>query len=224
MRLLIVDDHALLAESLAAALACPETDVTIVPSPNLERVLAIAEVERPEVVLLDLELGDDVGRSTAVVPSLVELGACVVVLTGSTDGVALAECIEAGAAGIVGKNHGFTGLVEMLDRVIAGDTSMFERQRHELLFALRRHRSELQARTAPLRSLTRRECEVLAGLERGRNAQELADEMYVSLATVRSQIQSILRKLDVSSQLAAVAEARRAGFDFSGYEDQALTS
>jgi two-component system, NarL family, nitrate/nitrite response regulator NarL len=57
-----------------------------------------------------------------------------------------------------------------------------------------------------------REAEVLRGLIEGRSVDELAQEAFVSIATVRSQVRAILRKLGVTSQLAAVGLARRAGW------------
>jgi two-component system, NarL family, nitrate/nitrite response regulator NarL len=67
---------------------------------------------------------------------------------------------------------------------------------------------------AAFEHLTRREREVLIGLMRGATAGEISKENYVSLPTVRSQIRSILCKLGVNSQLAAVAFAYRSGWPF----------
>jgi two-component system nitrate/nitrite response regulator NarL len=206
MRMLVVDDHGLLAEGLAV-----DVETRVLPAPDGASILATASEWHPHLVLLDLDLGEGVGRSTPFVGALVAGGATVVMLTGVTDPVALGECIEAGATGVLSKRLGFRELLDTLARIVAGDTHTFARQRQELLAALRAARAEQAERMAPLASLTRREREVLAGLVEGRSAQELATEMFVSVATIRSQIKAILRKLGVNSQLAAVAEARRAG-------------
>ena len=65
---------------------------------------------------------------------------------------------------------------------------------------------------APFADLTPREASVLGGMLDGLSAEQIAERDFVSLATVRTQIQSVLRKLGVTSQLAAVAAARRAGW------------
>lgn len=213
VRMLIVDDHGLLAEGLAGAVSELGVDTFVVSPPVPEEILALAAEQRPALVVLDLDLGSPVGRSTPLIAPLVSEGASVVMLTGVTDNVPLAECLEAGASGVISKSVGFAELLAIIERLLAGDSSMFERQRQELASELRRHRAEQLDKTAALRTLTPREREVLAGLSDGRSAQELASAMFVSLATVRSQIRSILRKFGVSSQLAAVAEARRAGLD-----------
>ena len=67
-------------------------------------------------------------------------------------------------------------------------------------------------RTEAFQYLTRRERQVLQALMRGETADEISKSSYVSLTTVRSQIRSILNKLGVSSQLAAVALAYRSGW------------
>jgi two-component system nitrate/nitrite response regulator NarL len=65
---------------------------------------------------------------------------------------------------------------------------------------------------AKIRRLSNREREVLVALVDGQSAETIAGNQFVALGTVRSHIRSILRKLEVNSQLAAVATARRAGF------------
>ena len=77
------------------------------------------------------------------------------------------------------------------------------------LRAARRRRREAYA---PFDSLTAREAAVLADIMLGRPADVIASAHYVSLATVRSQIRAILRKLGVNTQLAAVAMAHRCGW------------
>ena len=85
-------------------------------------------------------------------------------------------------------------------------------ERAAALIELRRRREEAECRLAPFEQLTGREQEVLAYLIEGVPADAIAQECVVSVATVRTQIRSVLQKLDVNSQLAAVAMARRAGW------------
>ncbi len=85
-------------------------------------------------------------------------------------------------------------------------------QRAEAVAELTRRLEALRGELEPLQELTPREGRVLGHLMEGRSAEEIADCEFVSVATVRTQIRAILRKLDVNSQLAAVARARRAGW------------
>jgi len=209
---LVVDDHALLAQSLAWSLRGQGFDVTVVPPTGTEEVLAAARAADPAVVLLDLELGEPVGSGLPLVAPLRAGGALVVVVTGVTDRVRLAECLEAGAAGLLDKSTSFDHLVESVREVAELGTLLSPSRRHDLLAELRRQRANRTRRMEPFRRLTPREQEVLKALLQGQQAEAIATTSYVSLATVRSQIRSVLTKLNVNSQLAAVAMARREGW------------
>jgi len=212
-RILVIEDHPLVAEGMASALEACGAEVIAVTTPTEREIMDQANRMQPELVLLDLMLGGEFERSISLIDPLRCIGASVLMLTGFDDLVAWAECVEAGALGILSKRTDLRELVDIVARVLGGDTATFERQRRELTAALRERRKAEDVRLAPLRMLTPRETEVLKGLVDGHTAEELASLMYVSLATVRSQIRSILRKLGVNSQLAAVAVARRAGLE-----------
>src|SRR3982751_3795378 len=83
-RLLLVDDHKLLADTLQAALSLAGFDATVSPCGTAGEVLAAATAMRPALVVLDLEL-EAAGHGCDLVGPLRELGSAVVVLTGTTD-------------------------------------------------------------------------------------------------------------------------------------------
>ena len=85
-------------------------------------------------------------------------------------------------------------------------------ERTALAMELRAHRTSSARVLAPFERLTPREREVLAGLVDGMRADDIALASFVSVTTVRNQIQSVLAKLDARSQLEAVAKANRAGW------------
>ena len=82
----------------------------------------------------------------------------------------------------------------------------------DLLCELHSHRRDRAAQLSRFHQLSVRESEVLEELMAGKAAADIATESYVSIATIRSQIKAILRKLEVNSQLAAVALAYRSGW------------
>lgn len=213
---LIVDDHELLAQSLAWALRAEAFEVAVVRPGSREAILEAAAVHQPEVVLLDLELGGPVGSALPLVAPLRDRGTLVVMLTGVTDRVRLAECLEAGAAGLLPKSAAFETLVDSVREVVELGSLMSAHRRSDLLAELRAQRLERARRLAPFQRLTRREQEVLRALIEGLAAETIATRSYVSLATVRSQIRAILHKLGVNSQLEAVALARREGWPVPG--------
>ena len=211
-RLLIVEDHELLSGTLAFALRQLGIEVETSHGPTPEDVVEAAQRLAPVLVLLDLELGGGLGSGLDLVVPLTAVGAKVVIMTGVTDRARLAACLEAGAMGIVSKTTGFDDLIDAVRRLAEGHSILSENDRQELLAALRAKRTADHQRLAPFEALTSREKAVLTGLVAGESAEEIAARSYVSLSTVRTQIRSILLKLQVKSQLTAVALAREAGW------------
>jgi DNA-binding NarL/FixJ family response regulator len=211
-KVLIVEDHALLAQSLALALKAEGFEVERCPEQDEAAILEIAGRLEPDVVLLDLDIGGSLGTSLSLIPPLQGLGARVVMVTGVSDRARLAECIEAGAIGLISKSGSFEELIEGVKEAVELGSLISPYQRDELLAELRRQRAADRERMAAFDQLTKREAAVLAGLMDGQSAEQIANEAFVSLATVRSQIRSLLQKLHVNSQLSAVALARKAGW------------
>ena len=209
---LIVEDHGLLADSLLYALRAEGLDADKISPVTADGILAAARRLSPTVVLLDLDLGGEIGSSVGLIPPLHELGAQVVMVTGISDRTRLAECLEAGATGLIDKATSFDQLVDSVREVADLGTIVPAAQRDMLLTELREQRKADQRRHEPFERLTPREREVLAALMDGKSASVIAQESFVSLATVRSQIRTILMKLDVNSQLTAVAMAKRNGW------------
>lgn len=217
---LIVDDHGVLADGLAMALQAEGLTAEVHVPRSPEGVMDAVRERRPHLVLLDLDLGMERGGGVDLVEPLRTLGPRVLVLTGSTDRIVHARCLEAGAVGVASKADPFDQLLDAIRRAARGEPAMGRRRREELLDELRRHRAAQSERLAPFERLTPKEAAVLLALAEGRSADEIARSSYVSLPTVRTQIRGVLVKLGVSSQLAAVGmaidrgwleEARRRG-------------
>lgn len=200
---LVIDDHAIVATSLVLALRGHGLDARRCTVTSEDAVLADAATGRPGLALLDMELGLDVDGADLVVP-LRAAGWQVLVVTGSGDRARVAAAVVAGAVGWISKTAPFEELVAAALTAAKGRSTLSERDRGELL-AL--HRAD-GARVRLLDRLTTREREVLDRLVAGQRAARIAEESFVSVATVRSQIRSILTKLQVGSQLEAVALAR----------------
>lgn len=212
MRIVLVDDHELLAQSLRVAFADRNVETTIVhptaPEEVLERLMSLSA----DLVLLDLHLGPGSASGEELIEPLVAVGQRVVMLTGTDDRIALARCLVRGAQGVIRKSVSFDRLVDYVDAALDGrpvpDVATTQQLRAELI----EHQRREQERMSPFASLTPREEQVLGALVEGRSADTIASESYVSIATVRSQIRTILRKLGVHSQLEAVALANARGW------------
>jgi two-component system nitrate/nitrite response regulator NarL len=203
-RVLIVEDHSILTQTLHLTLRLEGMEPYVAAGLDDATVLDEARRVRPDVVLLDLNLGT--GRNAvAMISPLVASGARVLVLTGSSDQGLYGAALDAGAAAILHKGESLEQLCQGIRDVVNGGAPMRPSRRDELL-ARGRERLALQA---CMDTLSPREREVLAALMEGTSAETIASSWHVSVATVRSHIRSILHKLNVPSQLAAVAIAHQ---------------
>lgn len=208
---MVVEDHGLLAQSLRLALTA-EGMTVCVPALDPAEILAMAEHEQPDVVLLDLDLGPLGGDGSILIEPLALSGTRVIVVSGVTDRVRLAGCLESGAYGLLSKEEPLDHLVQVVRRAAADDGVMGAGEREIFLAELRQMRSLRREELAPFDALTPREQHVLGAVMHGLSASEIAKRAFVSEATVRTQIRGILGKLGVNSQLAAVALANRIGW------------
>ncbi len=207
----VVDDHRLFAEALRAALGQSGVDARVVPAAPLAQVVADLVAQPVDLVLLDLDLGPW-GDSTAIVAPLVAAGLRVLLLTGTSDRMRIAAALEQGAVGYQLKEPGLTALLQRVRRALATPGALDAEHRVVLLDELVRSRAAAAAARAPFDLLTQREAETLRELARGRSVATIAAGWFVSEATVRSHVRSILGKLAVPSQLAAVAAAVESGW------------
>jgi DNA-binding NarL/FixJ family response regulator len=211
---LVVDDHQLFAAALAIALQARGLDAHVCPTAQPLGVLAEAGARSPGLVLLDLNLGlDEEGRridGTELIGRLTEDGWTVVVLTGYQHAERHAAAALAGAVSVVDKSAPLPTLVELVETIAAGRQPMTPQERRTWLAEQRRLHAALERRAERLARLSPREREVLQALAEGRRAGAIAQAGGVSVATVRSQIRSVLGKLEVGSQLEAVALVREA--------------
>jgi two-component system nitrate/nitrite response regulator NarL len=214
-RVLIVEDHVLFAESLELALTLEGYDARRLPLPaysgSAGQLLATAVRLRPRVVLLDLDLGT-FGDGVRLIHPLALSGANVVVVTASADRSRWGECMRYGARKAMTKTQPLNEILSVVRRIHQGLPVVDAEERETLLRHWEEHRQAVEDQRRRLESLTPREREVLAKLREGAPVRDIARVSVVSEATVRTQVKSILAKLGVTSQLAAVGMAHNAGW------------
>ena len=218
---LIVDDHLLFSTSLRLALCDHGLDAHQIKPESYAGILARAAEITPGLVVLDLELGTGTDgqplRGSQVVPALTEQGWKVLIVSGNDpDRPSTAAAIAAGAVGVVAKSSSLEELLHTVVRAASGSPVMTEAERQQWLVRDRRYReletgfrAQERERNQRLNRLSRREREVLELLADGQRAAAIAERFVVSVTTVRTQIRSILNKLEVNSQLEAVAMVRQ---------------
>jgi DNA-binding NarL/FixJ family response regulator len=211
-RILVVDDHPLMAVGLQLALAARGWEVEVASGPIAAAVVAHASSFEPDLIVLDVHLGADLGSGIDLIAPLRRVGAAVVMLTGETDRLVLAACLEAGAVGLISKGSGLDEVLTSIEDAAVGRPLIGCTARAALLEELSAERTRARGARSPFEGLTRREQRVLGALMDGMSAEEIAEADFVALTTIRSQIRAVLQKLGVCSQLAAVAKANRAGW------------
>jgi DNA-binding NarL/FixJ family response regulator len=210
IRVLIVDDHALFAEALAARLS-KEPDLVILPiALDARRAFALVATERPHVIVLDLMLGTESGLAVLdhVRDGYAEIR--VVMLTGVSDVDAIVEAIRRGAIGWLSK----TESADLVARVIRSAARKGGWIPPDLLGDVLRRLAEgdqPDGGSQLLADLTPREREVLQCMVDGLNRTQIAERLGLSANTVRTHTQNLLAKLDLHSALEAITLAMRAG-------------
>lgn len=209
----ILDDHHLFSASLGAALQAEGYAVVAPALTGSSAAAATRElaVRPPLVALLDLDLGLS-GKGEDLLPELVLLGIRVLIVSGTDDEPAIGRCLQAGAWGFVPKTAPFEKLLGAVHLAADGRPVVRDAERDRLLRVWRQRRDAEAGALAPFTALSRREAAVLVMLQQGRSVGLIAQESYVSEATVRSQVRAILTKLGVRSQLQAVALANQVGW------------
>jgi two-component system nitrate/nitrite response regulator NarL len=209
-RVLVVEDHHLVAHGLALGLRAEGFEVRSTDGAPGALPGLLSEFP-PDIVLLDLYLADR-RLGIDLIPQLRAPGRSVILLTSETDPTVLARALEAGVDAVLGKTMPFPQLIREIVAIPGGQSVEADNRRAQVLRDARTAQLDHARRLAPFAALTPREEKVLAMLVDGVRAADIAEASYVSLSTVRSQIRSILAKLGVSSQLTAVSLAIKAGW------------
>jgi DNA-binding NarL/FixJ family response regulator len=217
---LIVDDHDLVAMSLALCLRSEGLHAQRHAVRSRDGILTATATIPPGVVLLDLDLGRGpdgaVIDGTTLVAGLCRNGWRVIVLSATADEPRIGRALDAGALACVPKTAALPVFITAIRRAAQGIPVMHPDRRRYYVEQYRRQQEQARAVERRLARLTERERAVLERLARGQRAQSIAEEFGVSLATTRTQIRAVLHKLEVTGQLEAVAllhEYQRAASD-----------
>ena len=205
---LIVATDPLIAEALAIALSSCGIAARAAVDPPGHRS-GCGEAGGTALVVLGGLAPADARRTVA---ALVGAGRRVAVVAGSGGGPAVTGCLEAGAEAAVTGNGTLNDVVELLSGLGGEGPVRSSAAPDSVVESSPSIQDEAQSRRSRLGLLTNREREILAALMAGRRASRIAQDHFVSLHTVRTQIRSMLRKLEVHSQVEAIAVAHRSGW------------
>jgi len=199
IRVLVVDDHQVVRRGLRAYLSL-ETDIEVVGEAN-DGASAVAEFARvkPDVTLLDLHMVPVDGVEALRRIRRNDGQARVIILTSFVDAAHVMPAIESGASGYLLKTSAPDEIAAAIRGVFAGGATYDT----EAMQAMARGMHERSAASA----LTDRELDVLQLLAKGKSNQEIADELFIGLKTVKTHVSNILAKLEVADRTQAAVYA-----------------
>ena len=205
MRVLVADDHPLYREGVARAIR-ERPDLDLVGECADGRVaLDLVEELAPDVLLLDMKLPSLTGLQVLTVLTDVRSPTRVLMLSAYDESAVVYEAIAAGAAGYLLKDADRRTICEAIVMVAHGRAAFTPDLQDGLAHQIRARRHDERPR------LTDREREILALVGEGRSGPEIARLLFLSPFTVKTHLQNIYEKLDVSDRAAAVAKALREG-------------
>lgn len=207
IRVLVVDDHTLVRESLMTALSTSPAIEVVGGAGSGREALEKAKSLQPDVVLMDVKMPRMNGIQACRLIKQTLPDVKVVMLTMMEDEASILESISAGASGYILKSMPVNEVVKAIKLAVENKSPLSPEAAMKLINEFRRKMDE----EASNFNLTRRELEVLQLLAYGYTNKMIAEKMFISQQTVKSHIIHIFQKLGASDRTEAVAIALRKG-------------
>lgn len=210
IRVMIVDDHAVIRAGLRMLIEHDHTMNVVAMAGTRLEALRLAASARPDIIILDLLLGEDDGLT--FLPELCQTSPTsrVVVLTGVANPDSHRMAIRRGAMGIVLKEHAAELLLKAIQKVHEGEVWIDRSMMGSMLQELNRP-GDIDPEKTKIRSLTEREREVIALVGEGLKNRQIAERLFVTETTVTHHLSSVFSKLEVSDRLELLIYAFRHG-------------
>jgi len=204
IRVLIADDHKLFRQGLIGLMKTREDLVEVVGEAETgKEAVRLTELLRPDIVLMDIYMQDVNGLEAARKIRSKVPDTAIVMLTSSELDEHLNEAVNIGVAGYLLKNLDADELFGLLSGVKRGEAAMTRSMAARLLKNLARDRTT----TTEGEFLTDREIDVLRFVARGASNVQIAEELSITINTVKSHLKSILAKLELENRTQAATYA-----------------
>jgi DNA-binding NarL/FixJ family response regulator len=218
LRVLLVEEHRMVAEGLAMLLSQVSGLRVVANVATANDAEQVARAVDFDVALVDFKLPDRTGPDTAHELRSIRPAASVVMLSADPSEEALLAAVEAGAAGYLLKSDTYADLVDAIRRVAAGEflipsqrlatLLLHQRERAQMLTEQEKDKHEL---VSLLGDLTHRELDVLELIIAGLDNKSIGRRLGIGTGTVRTHVQHLLHKLGAHSKLEAAAWAGQRG-------------
>lgn len=203
--ILLVEDHAIVRDGLRMLIESQTGMKVVGEAGNRKETLELAASTSPDLVLLDLDLGEENGLNFLSELREVAANTRVLVLTGLKDQEAHRQAIRLGAMGVVLKEHAAGVLIKAIEKVHRGEIWVDRSTMGSVLQEMTRPDSgELDPETAKVASLTNRERQVITLIAEGLKNKQIAQRLFLSETTITHHLSSIFSKLEVSDRLELV--------------------
>jgi len=211
VRVLIVDDDALVRGALRMMLSGSDAIEVVGEAGDGDEVTAALAEHRPDVVLMDIRMPRLDGISaTAALRRRADPPYVIVLTTFDADENVL-RALRAGASGFLLKDTPPARIVEAVQRVAAGEEILSPTVMRRFLARFAADGGSADRARSDFAKLTEREADVVLAVARGRTNQEIADELYLSVATVKTHISHAMTKLDLANRTQLALLAHDAG-------------
>ncbi len=220
IRVVVVDDQALVRGGFAAMLGLQDDIEVVAEAGDGAAAIEIARTHRPDVILMDIRMPemDGLAATEAIVDSA-DWPVKVLILTTFDPDEYVYKALRAGASGFVLKDISPEDLVAAVRTVADGGALLAPSVTRRLISRFATPPSLDASVVSRLDRLTSREREVLVAVAAGSSNLEIAEELFVGAATVKSHVSSILTKLGLSNRAQAVAFAYESGLVKPGDSD-----
>lgn len=208
---MVVDDHPMWRDGVARDLSEHGFDVRAT-APDAEAAVRIASTVRPDVVLMDINLGTSSGVDATREITLALPDTRVLVLSASGEHSDVLEAVKAGASGYLVKSASARELVDAVERTAQGDPVFTAGLAGLVLGEYRRLADTPPTGDLPPR-LSERETEVLRLVAKGLTSRQIAERLVLSHRTVENHVQSTLRKLQLHNRVELARYAIEQGLD-----------